>query len=375
MQSETEKVSLDPDRQERAKEYACITHRLFFIQLVLSTAILLVFLLSGLSESLRDLWALPRLANVAVYVLVLVLGYGAVLAPLSFYSGYVLPHRFGLSTQGLKSWLFDLLKAGVLSLTLGISAIVAVYWLLDEFTGIWWLLAAAFFLLLTVVLTALTPLLIIPLFFKLKPLEDSPLSDKLMDLTRRAGVRVKGISVMDLSAKTTAGNAMLAGLGKTRRIILGDTVLEKYSADEIGLIMAHELGHHKHNDISRLIGIQSAVILLGFYLANVVLRWAVPWLGLDGISDIAAFPVLVLTIGAFNLLVGPLTNAYSRRLETSADRYALTLAGDAGAFVNMMTKLANQNLSEATPSRWVEVMFYDHPPYWKRVENAWKGAA
>ncbi len=365
-----ERPSLDPLRQEKAKEYAGIVRRLFFFQHGLSVGILLAFLLSGLSEGLRDLLDFPRLAAVALYVLILMAAYGAILAPLGFYRGFVLPHRYGLSEQSLKSWLFDLAKSGTLGLLLGVSVLVAIYWLLDSFADTWWFFAAVLTLLLSLLLTMLAPLVLIPLFFKLEPLKNADLAGRLMRLARTAKVKIREVSVINLSSRTTAGNAMVAGLGTTRRVILGDTVLDKYSDDEIEVIVAHEFGHHSHRDITRLIGIQAALTLLGFYLVSLALGQAVPWLGLDSVGDVAAFPVFILALGAFNLLTGPFTNAYSRRLETAADEYALSLSGKPEAFVDMMTRLANQNLSDATPGRWDEVLFYDHPPYSKRVQSA-----
>jgi len=365
-----ERQSLDPIRQEQAKKYARTTHRLLFVQFVFSAVFWSVLLLCGLSEELRGLWHLPALAAVAVQVLVLMVGYSAMLAPLTFYLGFVLPHRYGLSHQSLKSWLSDLAKAGMLSLVLGLGFIVVIYRLLEDFPETWWVFVAVLAILITLFLTMLVPIVIIPLFFRLKPLEDKDLAERLFNLAQRAGVKIKGISVINLSAKTSAGNAMLAGLGKTRRIILGDTVLDRYTADEVEVVTAHELGHHKHQDISRLFVVQCVLVVVGLYFTSLALHWATTRLDFAGISDVAAFPVFVLTLGGISLIAGPLTNAYSRHLETAADEYALSLTDNPGAFVDMMTKLTNQNLSDATPARWAEVLFHDHPPYLKRVASA-----
>ena len=364
-----QKQHLDPVRQEQAKKYAGSMHRLFLVNIVLPLILLLGFLFSGLSEELAELLDIPQPATVAFYLLILVLGYGIISAPLTFYGGFVLPHQYGLSHQTTRSWLFDFVKGGILSLILGVGVIVVIYWLLESFPETWWLFAAVLTVFLMLLLTMLSPLLVIPIFFKLRPLEDADLSKKLMDLAYRAEARIKGISVIDFSTKTTSGNAMLAGLGSTRRIILGDTVLDRYSADEIEVIVAHELGHHSHNDVAKLIGVQSALTIFGFYLVSLVLKWAMPLLGFNSIADIAAFPLLVLTLGSFSLLAMPFTNAYSRYLETAADEYALSLTDAPEALLDMLTKLTNQNLSDATPSRWAEILFYGHPPYSKRVQN------
>jgi STE24 endopeptidase len=365
-----ERQSLDPTRQEQAKRYARTTHRLLLVQLIFSAAFWFVLLLCGLSEELRELWHLPALAAVAVQVLVLMVGYSAMLAPLTFYRGFVLPRRYGLLHQSLKSWLFDLAKAGMLSLVLGLGFIVVIYRLLEDFPATWWVFVALLAILITLFMTMLVPIIVIPLFFKLKPLEDRNLAERLLNLTQRAGVKIKGISVINLSAKTSAGNAMLAGLGRTRGVILGDTVLDRYTADEIEVVTAHELGQHRHHDISRLFVVQCVLVVVGFYFTNLALHLAATRLSFDSISDIAAFPVFILILGGVGLIADPLTNAYSRHLETAADEYALSLTNNPVAFVDMMTKLTNQNLSDATPAPWAEVLFYDHPPYSKRVASA-----
>ena len=163
---------------------------------------------------------------------------------------------------------------------------------------------------------------------------------------------------------------MLMGWGNTRRIVISDTMLQRYAPEEIEVVMAHELGHHRHGDIVRLIVVQSALMLLGFYLANLVLNRAVSGLNFEGVSDVAALPLLALVLAAFTLVLSPLANAYNRHLEEAADRYSLAATANPEAFATMLTKLTDQNLSESEPSRWAEFLFYDHPPYSKRLETA-----
>ncbi len=362
--------TLDSQRQEKAREYARIRHRLFFIDLALGAVFLLVLLFSGLSSGLRNLLDFPQSARVALYFLIVVISYGVTSAPLDLYSGFILPHRYGMSSQNLKSWLADQSKGLILALALGTGLVVIVYLFLQEFPHAWWLLAFAIAVLVSVVLTNLAPLLILPLFFKTKPLDDSELRQRLLSLAERAQTKVRGIFEIKFSSKTSAGNAMLMGWGNTRRIIISDTMLQRYSPEEIEVVMAHELGHHRHGDVVRLMIVQSALILLGFYLVNLVLNRAVPGLNFEGISDVAALPLLALVLAAFTVVLSPLGNAYNRHLEEAADRYSLATTKNPDAFETMLTRLTDQNLSESKPSRWVEVLFYDHPPYYKRVELA-----
>ncbi|MFH1486011.1 MAG: M48 family metallopeptidase [Chloroflexota bacterium] len=364
------RFSPDPERQRKARQYAATSRCFFAAELVLGACFLIFLLLSGLSLWLRDLLGFPLPLQAAAYFVAVMACYGIVAAPITYYMGYVVPHRYGLSHQTFGSWLWDLEKGGFLALMLGTVAVVVVYWLLAVFPEIWWLLAAAFLSFFSVVLTHLAPLVVIPLFFKQEPLEDADLARRLVSLAQRAHTKVCGVFVLDLSRKATAANAALMGLGNTRRIVLTDTLFGQHSPDEIEVIVAHELGHHAHRDIARLIVVQTGLILLSFCLADLVLRAAVPMLGFAGIADVASLPLFALVLVVFSLIVRPLDNAYSRRLERLADLFALKLTGNREAFVSMMTKLTDQNLSEAEPGRWVELFFYSHPPYAKRVTLA-----
>jgi len=361
---------LDSQRQEKAREYARIRRRLFFVDLALGAIFLLVLLFGGLSSGLRNLLDFPQSARVALYFVVVVVSYTVVSAPLDFYSGFSLPHRYGLSSQSLKSWLADEAKGMLLALALGTGLVVIIYLCLQEFPRTWWLLAFAVVVLVSVLLTNLAPVLILPLFFKTKPLEDSELRRRLLRLAERSHTKVRDVFQVNFSSKTTAGNAMLMGWGNTRRIVISDTMLQRYAPEEIEVVMAHELGHHRHGDIVKLIVVQSALILLGFYLVNLVLNRAVPGLNFEGVSDVAALPLLALVLAAFALVLSPLANAYNRHLEAAADRYSLVTTANPDAFAAMLTKLTDQNLSEGEPSRWVELLFYDHPTYSKRLELA-----
>ena len=362
--------ALDPQRQEKAREYARITRRLFFVDLALGAGFLLVLLFSGLSSGLRNLLDFPQSARVALYFLIVMVSYGIISAPLNFYSGFILPHRYGLSCQSLRSWLADAAKGGILALALGAALVVVIYLCLQEFPQTWWLLAFAFVVLVSVVLSNLAPVLILPLFFKTRPLDDPELRKRLLSLAERSQTKIRDVFQINFSSKTTAGNAMLMGWGNTRRIVIGDTMLQHYAPEEIEVVMAHELGHHRHGDIVRLIVVQSALMLLGFYLVNLVLNRAVPGLNFEGVSDVAALPLLALVLAAFTLVLSPLANAYNRHLEEAADRFSLATTANPEAFATMLTKLTDQNLSESEPSWWSELLFYDHPPYSKRLELA-----
>lgn len=357
-------------RQKMAKEYARIARWLFVIELIVVSALLLILVFCGISVRLSHFLAFPQPWASALYFLILMVGLGIIMMPLSYYEGFILPHRYGLSNQKLGSWMIDRVKASALGIILGLGVVIAIYLLLLHTTNIWWLWTGVLLLLLSILLTRLTPTLLLPLFFELEPLDDVELKERLTKLAKLARTQISGVFTMNLSSKGTTANAMLAGLGNTRRIILSDTLLRQYSPEEIEVILAHELGHHLHRDIPKLIAVQAIIVLLAFYLADLVLKASLVPLSFQGISDVAAFPLLVLSLAAFGLVIMPVVNAYTRHLESAADETALELTHDSQAFVTAMTKLTDQNLSDAEPNHLVEFLFYDHPPYYKRVSLA-----
>jgi len=360
----------DPARQQKAREYSKLQRRGSFIELGIGGTLLLVLLFTPASTTLASLLVFPFPWSAALYLLILAAGYGVTTAPLGYYYNFVLPHRYGLSKQDLASWLWDRVKASGLQLFLGLCLVIVVYWLMGNMPGLWWLAVAVIISLVSLILTWLTPTFLIPLFFKLKPLEEGGLKKKLVDLAKRAGFDINECLTMDLSRKATTANAMLSGWGRSRRIIFSDTLLEGYSWDEIEVTLAHELGHRLHHDIPKLVGIQAATFLLSFYLANLALRGGVAIFSLQGISDIAGLPWLILVLAILILVLQPVFNWYNRRIEIVADKTALALSDNPQAFISLMTKLTDQNLNEAEPSQWAKLLFYDHPTYNERIKLA-----
>jgi STE24 endopeptidase len=373
-------AEVDPERQRRAREYARIRHRLLLVDLGIAAIFLLVLFGTGLATGLRDAlaetggwqpvahWA-PL--QVALYFCILMLAYQLLDAPLSYYSGFVLPHRYQLSHQALGSWLADLSKGLVLGLIFELAAVEVLYLLLAVQPTTWWLWAAGAMLLVSVVLANLAPVLILPLFYKLTPLQDEELRQRLLALAERANTRVRGVFTMNMSNKTSTANAALMGLGNTRRIVLGDTLLGVYTPDEIEVVLAHELGHHVHRDIWKLILTQTVLTLGGLYLVNLGLHWAVESAHLyPALTDVATMPLVGIALGLFGLVTMPIGNGISRWIESQADEYALQSTHKSDAFINAMTRLANQNLSELDPGPVIEFLLYDHPAVSKRLQHA-----
>lgn len=370
---ETTSETLDPQRQQQAKVYAKISRRLFVVELLIGAGYVLVWVFSGLAPWLRD-WveqaARATWISVPLFALGMSLPYSVFTAPLDYYSGFVLPHRFGQSTQSLKDWLIDQAKGVAVSGVLGLIVLEIIYALLGAAPQTWWLWAAGVILLFSVILSNLAPVLIFPLFYKYIPLENEELVNRLTALAKRTGTRVQGVFAFDMSRKTVAANAALMGLGNTRRIVLGDTLINHFTVDEIETVLAHELGHHVHRDIAWGMLVQTSLTLAGLWLANVVMGWGIAAFGYRNLTDPAALPLFVLAMGVFGVVTMPLGNIWSRSREVMADRYALETTRNPQAFADAMTRLANQNLSDAEPPAWIEFLLHSHPSIGRRVAMA-----
>src|ERR1051326_370403 len=362
-----------PDTPE-AREYNRIRRRLSIADMALGFAFLVALLAARWTRNLRDLawdgarehYALALFFYVGILlVLSKILGLG-----LDFYS-FRLEHRFHLSNQKLGSWIGDQIKEFVVGLVLAAIAIEIVYWIIRSASEHWWLIAWAVFIALSVFLAQVAPVVLFPIFYKFKPLENQDLKERLIRLSERAGTRVRGVYEWKLSEKSKKANAALTGLGNTRRIILADTLLDNYSPEEIEAVLAHELGHHVHKHIFKAIMLQMAVTFVGFWAANAVLRYAIEQRHMfEQMSDFADLPLLILVSTVLSLLLMPALNAYSRYNERQADLYCWKSIPEVSPFVTAMNRLCAQNLGERQPSRLVEIMFHSHPPLSKRIAAA-----
>lgn len=308
--------------------------------------------------------------NVVVATMLLILILQVVEFPFAFYQGHLLEHRYGLSTQSTGRWFADQGKGILLGMVLAVAATSVVFFALRHWPGQWWWVSAAVFAVAMIGLAQIAPVVLLPIFYKFKPLDRPSLVERLLALATRARTDVVGVFEWVLSDHTRKANAALAGMGKTRRILLSDTLLADYSEDEIEVILAHELAHHVHRDLWRGIALQAVMLAGGFYVADLILRAVIAPLDLRGLSDPASLPVLLLVGGTWSLLLMPLGNAVSRAQERAADRYALTTTRNVDAFVTAMKRLSQQNLAEEYPSPIVRWLFYSHPPIRERIDAA-----
>jgi STE24 endopeptidase len=364
------------DRESRAQTY----HRWKRFGSVFETAFALLLLAGfvwvGGSVALRE-WVEAYGSNpwsvVAGYYFALALGWFLIFLPFRYLLGHRLERRFGLSRETVLQWMWEKVKALGVLLVLGGVCVEGLYYLIRETGDHWWWTAALCFVLFSAILTRLAPAVLLPIFFRFQPVADGELKERLVDLSRKADTEVLGVFEMDLSRKTKTANAALAGLGKSRRILLSDTLTRNFSVDEVETVIAHELGHHVFGHLWKMIGLQAFVVTAGFHLGH---RWIgrLPSdLGYHGTSDVAGFPLLLLSLTAAGLVLSPLTNWVYRSFEWDCDRYAVRLTGKARVFAGALRKLAAFNLEEEEPSRWIEVLFHSHPSVGRRIRFAEQG--
>src|SRR6202166_1207674 len=372
MMATTEIAPVLADSPE-SRRYNRIKRWLSLADFAIGLGLLVVLLAAGWTGTLRDLAERGASQSypfaVFLYVLMLMLISKVLGLPLEYY-GFRLEHRYNLSNQRLRSWLWDECKSLLLGLVMATIVVELLYMLIRQAPQYWWVIAWAVFLGLVVLLAQLAPVVLFPIFYKFEPLENEELKRRLIVLSERAGTRVRGVYKWHISEKSKKANAALTGLGATRRIILADTLLDNYTGDEVEAVLAHELGHHVHRHILKSIFVQAGITLFGFWAANWVLHYSVDHHMFEEMSDFANLPLLALVSVVLSLLLMPALNAYSRFHERQADRYAFESISSVEPFITSMNKLAEQNLAERTPSKWVEWFFHSHPAISKRVAAA-----
>jgi STE24 endopeptidase len=358
--------------QQRAKEYNRKKVLIEIEETMLLIAFLALFMTCGWSVSLKEFlshftssfWILNGLYSLMFFLLIKIVSF-----PLDYYSGYMLEHTYQLSTESFSSWITDELKGLVVSLLFSLIIVEIVYGMIHVSPALWWLITALVLNIIIIIMIKLAPLILMPIFFKFRQVSDPDLRERIMRLTEKVHTRINGIFEMNLSKKSKSANAALAGLGRTRRIILSDTLLKDYSHDEIEVIMAHELGHHVYHHLWKGIFIQSTMVLFLLFVISRSMNKGLGWFQLSGIDDIAGLPYLTFISILFSLIFLPLTNLYLRHLEYQADQYGVEVTGKRAVFIQALEKLALQNLSDREPNPIIEFIFYSHPSIGKRTNR------
>lgn len=348
----------------------------------LELGLLIAFLWSGASLALAHRLSHGAALRVLEYVLLVGAGFKLLDLPLGWI-GRRIEIRFGMNRQSVASWIGDEAKGTMLAAVLGLGGAELLYWLLRSSPPHWWLWSWGLLTIFVVFMAQIGPVLLLPLFFKLLPLsEHNPVAQRLQTTFARMRERdprlpkLHGIFEFKLGEKTAKANAALTGWGRTRRVIISDTLLEASTPEEIEAVFLHELGHHVHRDIWRGLAFQSGLLALGLWLSSLALQWLTPGLGLSAISDVAGLPLILIVFTVMGLILMPASNGFIRAMERRADEYSFAAMGTAQPLMAGLRRLAEKNLAEIEPPRWKEWLLYSHPSIATRLRRgeAWEVA-
>ncbi len=358
---------------EKAKKYQWLQHQNYFISLGITGTILLILTLTPLGGFIRSLasFAGNPFLELQIYFILFSFVFLIFDLPLCFYSGFVLEKRFELSNHTVKTWIIDEIKKALLSFGIASLLIQVFYFLIRQYSSEWWWIAWIFYFAFSLFFSKIVPLWIVPLFYKYGPIESETLKQKIWKMGEKHGLRIKNFFSLNLSRTTKKANAMFTGLGKSKRVVLADTLIQNFSEDEIEVVLAHEIGHYKYRHILKGILANAVFSLLLFYVCFLLLNFLSQRSGLSP-ADPLFFPSLALMLWIITLGAGPFLKAISRFYERQADEFALRVTGYKDAFISTFEKLADQNLADPDPNPWVERLFYSHPSIKKRIEFARK---
>lgn len=355
---------------DNAKKYNNIRLAIGIGEGIVSFFLFLLFVWLGYSKELEiyltNYFSNPYLIFIAF---LFVVGFaGSILSfPVSYYTGYYLEHKYNLSNQRFWKWVLEGLKGLLVSLVIGIPILLTFYYMLNTFNSLWWLPFATIMFFISVVLSQIFPILIFPIFYKITPIENESLKEGIKILARNAKLKVENVYKFNMSKNTKKANAAFTGLGKTKRIILGDTLLDNYSEDEIETVIAHELGHYKKKHIIKNIIIGTTSSFITLYIIAILYQSSLNWFGFNSITEVSALPLLALWSMLIGLIQSPLGNILSRKFEYEADEYAINETKNPLAFIKTLEKLTEQNLGDKEPHPFVEWFFYSHPSIKNRI--------
>lgn len=355
---------MDSKKYNNTKLFIGITKGIF------SFILLFLFVMLGYSLRLEEFIRFHTQNNYLVFIIyVFAIGiFSSILfAPVNFYTGFYLEHKYNLSNQTFKKYVLENLKSMMVGLVIGVPILLLFFFILNQFEDLWWLVFASAMFLISVVLSQIFPILIMPIFYKITPLNDDELKARITKLAKGAGITVQNVFSFNMSKNTKKANAAFTGLGKTKRIILGDTLLNDYTKDEIETVIAHELGHYKYKHIQKNILFGTAASFLTFFLISLLYKLSISWFDFNNILQIAALPVLSLWAMLIGLVQTPIGNILSRKYEYEADRYAVESTLKPQSFISTLNKLTDQNLGDRKPHPFVEWFFYSHPSVKNRI--------
>ncbi len=370
---------IDREKQKLARRYKKDTLIVSIFSYVVSVLFLIVLICFDISKNFVAVVSgvvLFRPLLIFIFFASLCIVYSVISFPFSYVAGYVIEHKYGFSTQNLRAWLTDWAKSFFVSFVLGAIIFEFIYLITDISPYLWWLWLSVAMIVFSVVLVNLFPVLILPLFYKTSPIENQSLRSRVEALCEKTKINAQGVFSINLSSKSTKANAAVTGLGKTKRVLLGDTFISDYAEDEIMPVLAHEITHYREHHIWCSILWQSLITLGMFYVLYHIHPYLYRLAGFERIRDIAAFPVLALIFAVLSFVLKPLSSAISRHYEKRADRGALELTHNPDGFISVMAKFCNKQLMIAYPHPLIEWYRYSHPSPGNRIAFAedWKAA-
>lgn len=351
---------------EKARRRACWAHRA--VDAGWAAGILAWPLGPTLSEATAAVLG-SGMAQTAAFAVLLTSGYAATHTAIAYFFNYRPARRFGLVTSRPLLWARDRLIAGGLGAMLAAASAVLTLGLLRRAPHLWpWFLTLAGVALDVLAAFAL-PGVILPLFYRLRPLPDPALRERLERLIARARVAVSRVDVVNLSSRLTIGNAATLGMGRTRRIALADTLIDAFPPDEVEAVVAHELGHQRERHLAWRIAAGAVEKAAVFWLTAWAYPAAVRWFGAGRPTQLGNLPLLALTAALFALALRPASLVFSRHLERRADAFAVRTSDDPTALGRALIRLADQNLAEVEAPRWRVLWAHTHPPLGQRIRN------
>jgi STE24 endopeptidase len=356
---------------KETKQYNRFKIILRIVSALVGIGFLIILLVSGASVAVEETvnrWTRTPLIAFMLYVLVLGAAGTVIELPLSYTSGFLLEHRFGLSQQTFGRWCWEEVKGIIVGMVIGLPLVLVFYLLLRRYPVFWWIPVGAIYFLFSVLLARLAPVLLFPLFYRFTPVEDEELTSRLKRMSEREGLIIHGVFQFDLSRNTKKANAAFTGLGKSRRILLADNLLDGFPADEVESVLAHELGHYRFGHLWKGLLVGLVLSLCGLYAANLGYRSTMGAFGGIRGDELAVLPLLALFLMAFGLLTAPVQNGLSRRFERQADAYVLDRIDHPESFISALKRLGRLNKVDETPHPFVEFYFYSHPSLSRRIQ-------
>jgi len=365
---------VDPAMLAKISDYTIENSRFGLIESIIDNSILIGFLFLGIL-GIYDRWVASLtgsfLGNGVLFVLFLMIAQTLMGIPFSLYRNFRIENKYGFNTMTLKLWITDLVKGLAIGAVISTLVVLGALWLVTVSPGLWWLWVWLFFLAVGIFMMYLSPTVIEPLFFKFEPLKVEGLEERIRTLMEKAGLKVSRVFQVDASRRSRHSNAYFTGIGKVKRIVLFDTLLEQMTQDEILAVLAHEVGHWKKKHVLKRIIMTETMAFCGILAAFWLLRgnWLPNALGLEQASFYAKAVILgfILSIATFPLT--PLFSWLSRRDERESDAFAADLTGDSGAMASALVKLSKENLSNLHPHPLYAAFYYSHPPVVERIRS------